>query len=138
MRRGELKGWEDLPRIYSLEGIAGQLTFEAVRKQADKSTMYSVVYDFARDILGWEMPKKGTMNGGLRTSFLQIQLDVQKDRVLGKEGENLKRIEQWTGCKLHVFRQSKSYGWVVAIVGPRERLWEAEALVRKLRGWGRD
>ena len=118
------------PRICLLETAATQRN-----KDADMlaSPIHWAIFDFARRELGWEVPTRGITDGGLRTSFLQIQLEVQKHRVSGKQGENLRKIEERTECKLHVARQSPSYGWVVAIVGPKRRLWEAEALVKELR-----
>ena len=91
------------------------------------------VYMFARSALGWTPPQKLSRDCELRTSFLRIQSIAQTQRILSISGkEQLKRIEQWTDCTMYSFRQSQGYGWVVAIVGPRDRTWEAEALVKKL------
>ena len=132
LRRGELKGWEDMPRICVLEGIEDQLDSKGVNKGNDGPPFYRVA-EFAETELGWETPIGGPMASKLRTSFVQIPSREQKERIVGNQREELNKIEQWTGCTLHVAKQSKEYGWVVAIVGPRERLWEAEALVKKLR-----
>ena len=110
------------PRIHLLEVSAGS------------APKFFTVRNFARKELEWQEPQRGIMEGGLRTSFVQLQLQVQMERVVGHEGENLRKIEERTKCKLYVAKQSQTYGWVVAIVGPWGQLWEPEHLVRELRG----
>ena len=133
LRHGELKGWQDLPRICRLEGKDDKVDPNRRKNRPRAIFLYTGVYFFAEDMLGFKRPENDTMDGGLRTSFLQVQSAVQIGKLMDNQGEGLKRIEQWTDCKLHLSKQSEEYGWVVAIVGLRDRLWEAEVLVKKLR-----
>ena len=87
------------------------------------------VAHFLTTELGYERPLHSIKGGGLRTSYMQVGLPAQMRRV-EKEMAN---IERRSGCKLHMAAESVSYGWVVAIVGEKVRLGEAEEMVRQLR-----
>ena len=137
LRRGELKGWPNLPRICRLEGIDDQRDSWKATDPLYKKHVLPNVHDFAREVLGWEAPNAGTMNGGLRTSYVQIQPAAQLERIFRSEGKELKKIEQLTNCKSHSFWQSKGYGWAVAVVRPGGRLLGGRGIGEETKEWRR-
>ena len=93
--------------------------------------LYNAIYNFSHAKLG--LPWSGDTDQGLRTSFVQIRLEEEKERVVGEQDENLRRIEERSLCDLFIEKQSDMYGWVLAIVGQDGRRWKAEALVEELK-----
>ena len=78
---------------------------------------------------GYTQPAHSVAGGGLRTRFMQILLPAQMMRV----EKEIERIERQSGCKVHLAPVSARYGWVISIVGLKERLAKAEEMVRQLR-----
>lgn len=79
--------------------------------------------------LDWIRPQQKFAHGPNRTRFLTLKDKEQRDKVVGPKHENVKALAARSGCQIHVAWQSKEYGYVVAIVGPKAALPKAKKLV---------
>ena len=115
-------------RIILLPGITA--TLETVPKDYVLPIGKAVAH-FLTTELGFQAPVHSIKGGGLRTSYMQVSRPAQMTRV----EKGLAEVERRSGCKLHLAAESVSYGWVVAIVGKKEKLGAAEEMVRLLRSF---
>ena len=100
---------------------------------------------FLRHHFGWKDPSLSLLRfkGPLEVVFVQLQDKAQVDRVVENHNarmrkikrRELRKIEKLTRCITHVARQSDgcNYGWVIAIVGRKEQVRNAEVMVQTLK-----
>ena len=113
------------PRVLLLESIDQ-------RSRDAPGFLYSAICDFARREFTWEEPKENISNDGLQTSIEMLELRVQKKNTPNVQEEVLQNIEGRSQCKVYLVRYLANDQWRLAIVGPKERLWEAVALAKIL------
>ena len=90
------------------------------------------ICDFARKELAWDEPKKSIANDRLQTGSVHIPLEVQQEKASNVQEDMLQIIEDESQCKVYVVKYPAADEWILAIVGPKERLSEAETLARNL------
>ena len=131
------------PRVVLLPEVTMQRDGEP---QNGKDTTYSIsplqaaIEAFLKQHVNWTDPRTPRRTYPLDVTFVQCQGSRRVERVNGTGGVVvMKRIEERTQCKIHVTAQAdgKMWGWVVAIVGPKEKVRMARALVERLRDEGR-
>ena len=114
-------------RIMMLSGIN---TVQKVPLDQVVGRVRSAVKEWLETELDWIRPGRAFADGPNRTRFLRLQDKEQKDKLVGPKQENVKALAaRSSGCQIHVAWQSREYGHVLAIVGPKAALPRAEELV---------
>ena len=91
----------------------------------------NAVKDFLGSSLSWTRPAGPIAKGSNRTLFFHIKERKQRDALLSKQAEGLKRLESDAKCRIWVAWEVKGLGWLVAVVGPGDVLKEAQESILK-------
>ena len=86
---------------------------------------------FLGSTLSWTRPAGPISNGPDRTLLFCIQGGQGGGILLRYKAAARKKLETKTKCKIHMAWQSKDLGWVVAVVGRKETLKEAQDSILK-------
>ena len=89
------------------------------------------VKGFLQNTLMWSRPPCAIASAPNRTLFFYIKAREHRNALLSNRGAGVKKMQNETKCRIHLAWQNGDLGWVVAVVGSKEALKDAQSSIQR-------